>query len=122
MQYDEQGNFKSMSDRQVVSATKKWIAGGIIAMLLVSLVGWQVGWWFKAENTKRQVNIDNLNKGTQTAWHDEVVKTIADYDLVDPANTAARGALRIKACELIPRLSDPYRGETIDTFYNQECK
>lgn len=122
MQYDEQGNFRSMSDRQVVSATKKWIVGGIVAMLLVSLVGWQVGWWFKAENTKRQVNIDNLNKGTQTAWHDEVVKTIADFNLVDQTNTAARGALRNKACELIPRLSDPYRGETIDAFYTQECQ
>lgn len=120
--YDEQGMLKPMSDREVAHTAKKWTAFTVLAIIALSLIGWQVGWWFKAENTDRQVNIDNRNKGTQTAWHDEAIKTIADFELVDPANTAARGALRNKACGLIPRLTDSYRDESIVTFYNEECK
>lgn len=96
----------------------------IVAVLLfvgIGVAGWQFGWWLEAKNTDRQVNIDNRNKGTQTAWHDEVVKTIADYELIDPANTAARGALRIKACDLIPRLTSPYRDDNIVAFEQEQC-
>lgn len=122
MKYDKDGTLVPMSDREIASSIKKWVAATVVVILAASLIGWQVGWWFKAENTDRQVAIDNSNKGTQTAWHDEVIKTIADFELVDPANTAARGALRNKACDLIPRLKDSYRDENIVVFYERECK
>ena len=49
-------------------------------------------------------------------------QSFRDYELIDPGNTAARGALLNQTCELIARLSDPYRDDTIVTFYNKECK
>ncbi len=121
MKYDSEGNFKPMSDRQVVSVTRKWTIGIILAILATSLIGWQVGWLFKKENTDRQVRIDNRNLGTQTGWRDEAVKTIADYELIDPANTAARGALRNKACDLIVRLSPTYATSNLTDYQKKEC-
>lgn len=121
MKYDEHGNFQELSDKQILRKVWKWVAICTVAITALSLVGWQIGWWFKTENTKRQVELDFNNKGTQTAWRDEAVKTVADYELIDPSNTAARGALRNKACDLIPRLSDDYRTEALDAFYEREC-
>lgn len=97
---------------------------GLFAVIVIAVLAigtWQLGWFVAEKDTDRQVQIDNRNKGTQTAWHDEVVKTIADYQLVDPANTAARGALRNKACDLIPRLTETYRDSNIVAFESQEC-
>lgn len=122
VKYDEKGMLMPMSDREVARMAKKWAAGLVLVLIAVSLIGWQVGWWFRAENVDRQVTIDNNNKGTQTAWRDEAIKTVADFELIDPANTAARGALRIKACDLIPRLNDNYRDGTLVAFYQEECK
>lgn len=122
MKYDKEGNFVSMSDRQVVSSARRWAAGIVLAIIATSLISWQVGWWFKEKNTDRQVRIDNRNLGTQTAWRDEAVKTIADFELVDPANTAARGALKNKACDLIPRLRPDYTTPNLTAFAAKECK
>ena len=58
MRYNDKGDFETMSDREIVSSVKKWVAAAILAILSFSFIGWQVGWWFKAENTDRQVEID----------------------------------------------------------------
>lgn len=94
------------------------------AAVLVALAigGYQLGWWLKAENVDRQVRIDNISKGTQTAWHDQAISGIRDYSLVDPENTAARGALRNQTCDLIARLTNTFRDDIIVTFENKECK
>ena len=102
----------------------------IVSIVLTSLVlvtalvigGYQLGWWIKADSTERQVQIDNQNTGTQIAWHDQAIQGIRDYELVDPSNTAARGALRNQTCELIARLSNPYRDDIIVAFYMEVCK
>lgn len=98
------------------------VVAGIALVVVLAIGGYQLGWWLKADSTERQVQIDNSNTGTQTAWHDQAVQGIRDYELVDPSNTAARGALRNQTCELIARLSDPYRDDIIDAFYDKECK
>lgn len=98
------------------------VVAGIALAVVLAIGGYQLGWWIKADSTERQVQIDNSNTGTQTAWHDQAVQGIRDYELIDPGNTAARGALLNQTCELIARLSDPYRDDTIVTFYNKECK
>ncbi len=106
--------------------SKKAITTLVVAIIasvaVLAIGGYQLGWWIKADSTERQVQIDNSNTGTQTAWHDQAIQGIRDYELVDPSNTAARGALRNQTCELIARLSDPYRGDIIVMFYDKECK
>ena len=120
--WDKEGNVRSdLTDRQWWHKGITWFVVIIVLVIGLSLAGWQVGWWFKAENTERQVEIDNSQKGTQTAWRDEVNKTIADFELIDPDNTAARGALVNKACDIIPRLDDPYRDEDIEAFEIEHC-
>lgn len=106
--------------------SSKSIATLVVAIIAATVVlavgGYQLGWWLKADSTERQVQIDNSNTGTQTAWHDQAIQGIRDYELVDPSNTAARGALRNQTCELIARLSDPYRDNIIVAFEAKECK
>lgn len=106
----------------------KDVAGGVLALIVglvvIAAVGigvWQLGWFVEEKNVDRQVRIDNRNKGTQTAWRDEAVKTVADFELVDPDNTAARAALRNKACDLIVRLRPDYRTGDLESFAAREC-
>lgn len=98
-----------------------WAGLAVAAVIAISLIGWQVGWWFRAENIDREVNVQNRNVGTQTAWRDEARNAITDFQLIDPANGAARGSLRIKACGLIDRLTDNYRDQDLVTFETKEC-
>lgn len=94
---------------------------GLVLLVALSIGAWQLDWFVKEKNVDRQVQLDNRNVGTQVAWRDEVLKTIADYEIIDPANTAARGALRTKACELIGRLRPDYVSPAIETFNIVEC-
>jgi hypothetical protein len=96
--------------------------GAVIALILIAVAGYQLGWWLREDSVKRQVRIDNSSRGTQSAWHDQALQGVKDYSLVDPNNTAARGALRTQTCELIARLSEPYRDDIIVTFQQKECK
>lgn len=106
--------------------SKKTITTLIVAIIasvaVLAIGGYQLGWWLKADSTERQVRVDNSNTGTQTAWHDQAIQGIRDYELVDPSNTAARGALRAQTCQLIARLADPYHDDIIVAFDNEECK
>lgn len=95
--------------------------GVIAALAIIGVAGWQFGWWLQEKNVNRQVQIDNRNKGVQTAWMDEARNAIEDYNLIDPSNTAARGAVRIKACTLIERLVGPYRQDDLVKFQEEHC-
>lgn len=97
------------------------VFGTLVVVAIVVLAGWQIGWWFKGENLERQVNLDNRNLGTQTAWADEALDSVAEYYTVDESNTAARGALRRQACELIGRLDDDYLTPDLSEFYVINC-
>lgn len=102
----------------------KTVIGAIGAVILAAAVtvgGWQAGWWLKGKNVDKQVNIDNRNKGVQTAWRDEARNAVTDFYLVSVDNTAARGALRIKACGLIDRLVPSYLDDDLLTFESKEC-
>lgn len=95
---------------------------GLVLAIGVLVGGYQLGWWLKAENVERQVRVDNTNTGTQTAWRDEVLSSISDFELLDPADTARRGAVRRQACEIIPRLGDEYYTPEIQAFDETECR
>jgi hypothetical protein len=100
------------------------VISSVLALVLLiglSIVAWQLGWFVRERNTVRQVQIDNRQLGTQTAWHDEAVNAITDFATVPAANTAARAALRAKACSLIGRLDSPYRSDDLVAFEEGNC-
>lgn len=104
--------------------TSKFILAGIGALVLVAIIGvagWQFNWWLEGKNVDKRVQIQNHNKGVQVAWMDEARNAVSDYNLIDPSNSAARGALRIKACDLIVRLTGPYQESDLMAFQSKEC-
>lgn len=108
------------SFKEGATATLALIVGlAVIAVLAVGV--WQLGWFVSAKNVDRQVHIDNRNTGTQTAWHDQALQDIRDFTLLDPSDTARRGALRNDACNLIGRLRPDYLTQDLSDFKNQEC-
>jgi len=97
---------------------------GLLALVLVAgvcVAGYQLGWWLKAENTDRQVSVDNRNLGTQTAWSDEAKSLILRIELL-PDDAPVRVTLTRRACDLIGRLSDPYVTDDLASFQSQECQ
>lgn len=94
-----------------------------LAIIAVVVGGYLGGWWLKADSTDRQVEIDNRNTGTQTAWRDEAENEVQRFLTLpdEPANQAARASLRDGACDLIGRLSDPYVTDQLADFQTQEC-
>ncbi len=98
-----------------------WVIGFCLLFGAIGVVGWQVGWWLKKENVERQVDIANNNTGTQTAWRDEVLSSIRDYEVIDPENQAARNAVRVQACNIIPRLNEDYLDDQIVEFELEHC-
>lgn len=96
------------------------IAGVVVLAILVVVGGYQLGWWLKKDITDRQVGIDNRQKGTQTAWHDEAIDLMNQADLL-PEGAPQAANLRKQACQLIARLSDPYLDDIIIEFQTLEC-
>lgn len=97
------------------------VIGAVVIVVALAVAGWQFNWWLNKANVNRQVGVDNQNKGTQTAWRDQVNQNIADFYLVPTGNTAARGALRVQICDMSSRLNSNYRTDQIDTFRAKEC-
>lgn len=93
----------------------------VIAVVVVAVGVWHLGWFVKEKDTDKKVLIVNHNTGTQTAWMDEVEKTITDFEATDPSQTAYRQALAEKACSLIPRLQEPYTNTFIEAFEQEHC-
>lgn len=97
------------------------VVGAVLVAAIIGVAGWQFNWWLEGKNVDKRVQIQNHNKGVQVAWMDEIRSSISDYQLTDPSNTAARGALRNQACTLINRLTDSYRDADIERFERNEC-
>lgn len=93
----------------------------MVVLIVLGVGMWQLGWFIEEKNVERQVQVDNRNKGTQTAWHDEARNAIVEFGTVDESNLAARNALRTKACDLIARLDTPYRDDDLVAFQAKEC-
>jgi FtsZ-interacting cell division protein ZipA len=107
-----------------IASGLSWVAAilGSIAILVVLAVGaWRLGWFVKEKNTEKQVQVDNHQKGTQTAWYDEAVDAIRQLEIVDPANAGAKAALSHKACDMIARLDESYRDDYLVDFEKGHC-
>lgn len=103
--------------------TVKVIAVGVAALLFVvglGVAGWHFEWWLKEKNTDRQVQIDNRNLGTQTAWRDEAVDLINQAELL-PAGASQALNLERQACDLIDRLTDSYLTDQLADFEAANC-
>ena len=101
----------------------KYILLGVAALLFIAgitVVGYQFGLGLKAENVDRQVQVDNRNLGTQTAWADEAKHLISQASLL-PDDAPQRAALEREACDYIGRLSDSYKTDDLESFQIQEC-
>lgn len=104
-----------MSKRPLIAAAATIGSAGLL------VGGWHAGWWLRAETTDRRVKIDNTQKGTQTAWRNEAIRSIAQYHMLDADNQAARAAVRVQACNLIASLTDTYLTPELTRFDNEEC-
>lgn len=93
---------------------------GVVLFVGIGIAGWQFDWWLKAKNTDKQVEIDNRNLGTQTAWQDEAKKLIREADLL-PEGAPQAAALRQDACELIDKLTDSYMTDQLADFESAYC-
>lgn len=102
---------------------KRIVVGVAIAGAFAVIVfgGWLLGWWFKAENLERRVDLINSNTGTQTAWRDEALDSVAEFFGTPEDNGAARNAIKRQACDLIGRLDDDYLDATLAEFFVSEC-
>lgn len=88
-------------------------AGALLAVLYF-------GYWALArDTTDRRVGIDNRQKGTQTAWHDEAIDLFNEADLIE--GTPQAEALRRQACQLSARLTDSYRDDIIIEMESLHC-
>lgn len=50
----------------------------IVVIALVVLVGWQVGWWFRAQDTNRQAQLDKQGIGYQQPLQTQIGDEIHD--------------------------------------------
>ncbi len=94
--------------------------GALVLAVVIGVAGWQFGWWLQEKNVDREVHIVNRNTGVQTAWRDEARNTVADFYVYD-GNSSAQGALRVKACSLIDRLTSDYLDDDLVRFESKEC-
>jgi hypothetical protein len=96
------------------------LIGGIVLIVLIGVAGWQFDWWLTEKNVDRQVQIDNRNTGTQTAWADRAKDLIVEIGTL-PEDAPVRVTLTQRACDYIGRLTDPYVTDDLATFQAQEC-
>lgn len=91
----------------------------VVVLVALGVAAWRFGWWLEEKNVDRRVGIDNRQKGTQTAWHDEAIDLFNQADLIDGTPQAA--ALRRQACQLSARLTGPYEDDIIIEMEALHC-
>lgn len=83
MRYDEKGNLKPMSDRQVVATARRWTIIAFIALVVLSVGGWWLGVALSGPKGRGQ-QIKDINKANnrtfaQEQFH-ELLADIRAYD------------------------------------------
>lgn len=104
-------------------STAKIIGASLLAIVLlvgIGVAGWQFDWWLAGKNVDRQVNLENNNRGTQTAWRDEARKLVRQADLL-PEDAPQRLALVDEACGYIDRLNKHYLTDQLAGFEAANC-
>ena len=106
----------------------------VALVVLVTLVGWQAGWWFRAQDTNRQAQLDKQGAGYQIPLQIQIGDEIGDVTHLNTqlaANTdpnvigpmaADRKAIVIRICRQAAQVnpSTPLSGDQAQ-FVDANC-
>ena len=56
---------------------------GVVGIIVLALVGWQVGWWFTNANNNRQALLFQHSYGAQSAYVEEVHQEIVEFNALN---------------------------------------
>lgn len=68
-----------------------WALAAIL-VLVIGIVGWQVGWWFTQQNTNRQDKVTRSSFGYQETFREQVTKNIGDVNDITVQIAGTKGA------------------------------
>lgn len=101
----------------------QWVVAGVLSVVMIFVVvfgGWELGWWFKTQNTNRNTHLYQHSYGAQTADNDAFqndLQAIAaiNVQIQTPGNSVAeinalkaqRQAVMNQACVVGKRLYQP---------------
>lgn len=78
-------SYGDIGPKDVYRETGRWFGPALVVGLAVivlgailTLVGWQVGWWFTAHNATRQAEITQNGYSNQTTLRQQVTSKLAD--------------------------------------------
>lgn len=120
-------SYGDIGPKDVYRETGRWapvaVVVGIVAVVVVALivvVGWQIGWWFSAQNATRQAEITQNGYSNQTTLRQQVTAKLADVtsittQLAEPDITpdqaaalkAQRAAIAAIACSDAAQITGP---------------
>lgn len=105
-----------------MESIKLTLIGILAAIVLVGggIAIWQLGWFVEEKNAEKRAEIQNENSGTQENRRDKVLNYMRDVDLLGQESPAGRSAIN-NACDLIPRLSDTFQTDEIESFESLYC-
>lgn len=66
--------------------TLGWLGAALLAVAVIAGIvfgGWQLGWWFKTQNTNREAHLQRNSYAFQQTMRENVMKGIADYRSYD---------------------------------------
>ncbi len=88
-----------------------WVVGFLFVLgLVVGVIGWQVGWWFKVEDKLREDKLYDMSYGRQEALKADITKNIGEVFKIttqisqvgdDPAVTKPLEAQRLRVVSMI---------------------
>ena len=72
---------------------------GAVVIVAVVLIGWQVGWWFTAQNVTRRAHITQNQYNTQEGYISAISNDVANLDgiVAQEPGSADQAALRAQA-------------------------
>jgi hypothetical protein len=60
----------------------KYSLGGLVFLAAVIVGGWQLGWWFTAQNTTRQAELTQNGYSNQTTLRQQITAQLATVDQI----------------------------------------
>ena len=88
-----------ISPREVYRETGRWFGPALVVGLAVlvlaailTLVGWQVGWWFTAQNATRQYQVTQNGYSNQDTLRAQVTSKLADVTTITTQIAATKDA------------------------------
>jgi len=61
-----------------IARVVRWAVAALVVIALIVVGGWQLGWWFKTQNTNRQAQLYQNGYANQSAMRDEIGRKLED--------------------------------------------